>query len=64
VLISDAACGAGRKACPNLALIGIYGGFLRLARDAPQTKNGNWFLEKIVLKQRDEIVIRFHLTRS
>jgi len=27
-------------------------------------KSGNWFFEKIVLKQRDEIMIRFSLTKS
>jgi hypothetical protein len=27
-------------------------------------KSGNWFSEKIVLKQRDEIMIRFNLTKS
>jgi len=27
-------------------------------------QNGNWFSEKIVLKQRDEVVIRSNLTGS
>ena len=27
-------------------------------------KKRNWFCEKIMLKQRDEIIIQFNLTRS
>jgi len=70
MLISGAASGVDGKAYPNLALIAIYGGFLRLAshlfsQDPRRRRQSrNWFSGKIVLKQRDEIRIRFHLTSS
>jgi len=48
-------------------LIAIYGGILRLARRGRRNtnaENGIWFSEKIVLKQRDERMIRPNLTKS
>jgi hypothetical protein len=57
----------------SLVLIAIYGGILRLARpgrdmkwarSAALAQSCNWFSEKIMLKQRDEIMIRFRLTKS
>jgi hypothetical protein len=69
MMIWRTTAGGDREAYPNLALIAIYGGILRLARCRGhdllhRRKSRNWISEKIVLKQRDEITTRSNLTSS
>jgi hypothetical protein len=55
-----AAAEISQRVVASSALIAIYGGILRLARPGrrgSKGENGNWFSEKIVLKQRDECMI-------
>jgi hypothetical protein len=63
-----AAARADRRAGEGWWAFGIYGGILRFARGQARVsmirKSGNQFSEKIMFKQRDEIMIRLNLVGS
>jgi hypothetical protein len=65
--------GFDRRARASSGLIGIYGGILRFARHEVLQDSDNQsmirkmatdFSQKIMFKQRDEMMIRFNLTGS
>jgi hypothetical protein len=57
-----AAAESDRRACSDLALICIYGGILRFSRAGRNPilvwKNAAVFSKKVMLEQRDEMMIR------
>jgi hypothetical protein len=62
-----AAAVVDRRTFVDLVPDAIYGGILRFARGRKNSligKNGNQLFEKIMLKQRDEIVIQLNLVES
>jgi hypothetical protein len=58
----SAAAAGDRRACSGLALIFIYGGILRFSRVGGNPiliwKSTAVFLKKVMLEQRDEMMIR------